>query len=188
MIDTETTGMSPAQGHVLVEVARVAVSDGVIGATWSTLVHPSRPIPPDASAVHGSTDAMVAEAPEPAVAARQLREACDGAMLVVHNAPFDLPFVNALMKSAGLAPLWNPVLDTLGLARGLAEPGSNALGALAARYLLPKEPSHRALGDALTTARLLLVLAERWRNEKGVTSIAELAAASQDVMRSSARR
>lgn len=188
MIDTETTGMSPAQGHVLIEVARVTVVDGVIGATWTTLVRPSRPIPPDASAVHGITDAMVMQAPEPAAAARQLRDACDGAMLVVHNAPFDLPFVNALMKSAGLAPLWNPVLDTLGLARGLNEPGSNALGALAARYLLPKEPSHRALGDALTTARLLLVLAERWRHEKGVTSIAELAATSQDIMRSSARR
>jgi len=180
--------MSPVQGHVLVEVARVNVTDGVIGATWSTLVRPSRPIPPDASAVHGITDAMVAEAPEPALAARQLRDACDGAMLVIHNSPFDLPFVNALMKGAGLAPLWNPVLDTLGLARGLNDPGSNALGALAARYLLPKEPSHRALGDALTTARLLLVLAERWRNEKGVTSLAELAAASQDVLRSGGRR
>ena len=188
MIDTETTGMSPAQGHVLVEVARVAVTDGMIGATWSTLVRPSRPIPPDASAVHGIDDAMVAEAPEPAVAARELREALGGAMLVVHNAPFDLPFVNALMKAAGLPPLWNPVLDTLGLARGLADPGSNALGALAARYLLPKEPSHRALGDALTTARLLLLLAERWRVEKGVTSIAELAAASQDVLRTTIRR
>jgi len=175
--------MSPVQGHVLIEIARVAVIDGVIADSWSTLVRPSRPIPPDASAVHGITDAMVAGAPEPAEAARALRAACDGAVLVVHNAPFDLPFVNALLRGAGEPPLWNPVVDTLGLARGLNGPGGNSLRVLAEKFLLPREPSHRALGDALTTARLFLVLAGIWQTEKGVRSLAELAAASQDAMR-----
>jgi len=159
------------------------VVDGVIGERWSSLVRPGRPIPPDATAVHGITDAMVAEAPEPADAGREFRAGCDGATLVIHNAPFDLPFVNALLKRAGLPLLWNPVLDTLGLARGLNGPGSNSLRALAERFVLPREPSHRALGDALTTARLLLVLAEVWRSERGVTTLAELAALSQDVLR-----
>ena len=80
------------------------------------------------------------------------------------------------------------MVDTLGLARGLFDMGGNALGALAERLGLPAETSHRALGDALTTARLLLVLGERWEREKGVRSVAELAAASQDVLRLTNRR
>lgn len=187
-LDTETTGMSPAYGHALVEVARVAIVDGAIGDSWSSLVRPGRPIPPDASAVHGITDAMVADAPAPAEAARALREGCEGALLVLHNASFDLPFLHAMMRGAGIAPLWNPVLDTLGLARGLFGPGSNSLGMLAMKLGLPKEASHRALGDARTTARVALVLAERWEQERGAIGLAELAALSQDIVRTTNRR
>ena len=187
-LDTETTGMSPAQGHALVEVARVAIVDGAIGETWSSLVRPGRAIPPDASSVHGITDAMVAQAPQPAEVGRVLRAGCGGAPLVLHNATFDLPFLNAMMRGAGIEPLWNPVVDTLGLARGLFGAGGNSLGALATRLQLPKEPAHRALGDALTTARLFLLLAGRWELEKGVTSLGELAAVSQDVVRLTGRR
>ncbi|MEO5616513.1 MAG: 3'-5' exonuclease [Candidatus Eisenbacteria bacterium] len=187
-LDTETTGMSPAQGHVVVEVARVALVDGVIGETWSTLVKPGRAIPPDASAVHGITDTMVADAPAPGDAGRALSAGCGGAPLVLHNATFDMPFLHAMMRGAGIVPLWNPVIDTLGLARGLFGTGNNSLGALAARHALPREAAHRALGDALTTARLFLLLAERWEREKGVTSLAELAAVSQDVVRLTGRR
>jgi len=59
---------------------------------------------------------------------------------------------------------------------------------LAARLGLPPEPAHRALGDARTTARLFLALAARWEAERGVRTLAELAAVSQDVMRATARR
>jgi DNA polymerase-3 subunit epsilon len=188
VLDTETTGMSPAQGHALVEVARVRLEDGAITETWSSLVRPGRPVPPDASAVHGITDAMVADAPAPAEAGRVLREGCGSAPLALHNAPFDLPFLAVMLNRAGLPPLWNPVVDTLGLARGLFGPGSNSLGALAARLGLPRETAHRALGDALTTARLLLALAGRWESERGVRSLAELAAVSQDAVRVTGRR
>ena len=188
VLDTETTGMSPAFGATLVEVASVALESGAIGATWSSLVHTDRRIPPDAVRVHGITDAMVADAPEPAAVAETLRAACGELPLVFHNAPFDLPFVIELMREAGQPPLLNPVVDTLGLARGLFESGGNSLSALAARLGLPLESVHRALGDALTTARLFLALAERWESMRGVRSLPELAAASQDVMRLSARR
>ena len=187
-VDTETTGMSPAEGHRLVEVARVAVVDGLLGEDWSTLVNPGRAIPPDATRVHGISDAMVAGAPKPAVAGRMLREACGDMPLVFHNAPFDLPFLLQLFREANAPPLVNPVIDTLGLARGLFGTGSNALGALAARLKLPPETAHRALGDTRTTARLFVELAGRWEREKGVHSLDELAAASQDVMRATARR
>ena len=187
-LDTETTGMSPSSGHALVEVARVRLENGAITDHWSSLVKPGRPIPADAAAVHGITDAMVAGAPAPAAVAPILRSGCGDATLVLHNAPFDLPFISSFMRAAGAPPLWNPVVDTLGLARGLFGPGSNSLGALAAKFALPPEPRHRALGDAITTARLFLLLAERWEREKGARSLAELAAASQDMMRLTGRR
>ena len=117
-----------------------------------------------------------------------LAERCAGRTLVLHNAAFDLPFLAVTMRQGGRPPLLNPVVDTLGLARGLFDVGGNALGALAARLGLPAETSHRALGDALTTARLLRVLGERWEREKGVRTLAELAAVSQDVLRLTNRR
>ncbi len=187
-LDTETTGMSPADGHRLVEVARVAIVDGALGEEWSSLVRPGRPIPADAARVHGIRDEMVADAPLPADVGRALRGACADLPLVFHNAPFDLPFLRALFSEAGAPPLVNPIVDTLGLARGLSSSGGNALGALAARLGLPAETAHRALGDTRTTARVFLALAARWESERGVRSLAELAAASQDVMRVTGRR
>ena len=186
-LDTETTGMSPADGSALVEVASVTLENGEIGATWSSLVRPGRPIPPDAVHVHGITDAMVADAPEPVAIAGRLRLACGDLPLVFHNAPFDLPFLRELMRRSGQKPLFNPIVDTLGLARGLFEGAGNSLGALAVRFKLA-QTAHRALGDALTTAHLFRLLARRWEEERGVRSLPELAAASQDVLRLTARR
>ena len=187
-VDTETTGMSPSEGHRLVEVARVAIVDGALGEEWSTLIDPGRSIPADASRVHGITDAMVSGAPKAAEAGRLLRAACADLPLVFHNAAFDLPFLLHLFREAGTPPILNPIVDTLGLARGLFGPGSNSLGELAAKLNLPPETPHRALGDTRTTARLFIELAGRWEREKGVRTLLELAAVSQDVMRVTARR
>ncbi len=188
VLDTETTGLDPAQGAALIEVARVALEHGEVRETWSSLVNPGRPIPPDASAVHGIHDAMVKDAPPAEAIAPLVRAACGDRMLAFHHAAFDLPFLIALMRDHGQPPLLNPVLDTLGLARGLFGPGGNSLGALARRLGLPAEREHRALGDALTTGRLLVALAERWERDRGVRSLPELAAVSQDMLRLAARR
>ena len=188
VLDTETTGLDPGLGHRLVEVACIVLDGGEIGETWCTLVNPGRPIPPDASAVHGITDAMVRDAPIPAVVAAELEARCAGRALVFHNAAFDLPFLGALLHSGGRPPLFHAIVDTLGLARGLFDQGGNSLGALATRFKLERETAHRALGDALTTARLLQVLAARWESERGVRTVAELAAASQDALRLTSRR
>ena len=188
VLDTETTGLDPGQGHRIVEVAWVALDSGEIGETWSTLVDPGRSIPPDASAVHGITDLMVRDAPGPAVVAAELESRCAGRTLVFHNVAFDLPFLDAFMRSVNRGPLLHAVVDTLGLARGLFGQGGNSLGTLATRFGLSAEAAHRALGDALTTARLLRVLAVRWESERGVRTVAELAAASQDALRLTSRR
>ena len=184
-VDTETTGFDPAARHELVEVACVTITDGEPGGIWSSLVRPSRPIPADAVRVHGITDAMVAGAPAPADVAAELRRACGAAPLVFHNAPFDLPFLAVLLRAGGLAPLDNSVIDTLGLARGILSSSENSLSALARRLELPPETAHRAAGDARTTARLFVKLAALWEGKVG--SIAELAAASQDVLRRTRR-
>ncbi len=187
-LDTETTGMSPVEGHRLVEVARVAVVDGALGEEWSTLVNPGRPIPPDATRVHGIRDEMVAGAPNGPEVGRLLREACGDLPLVFHNAPFDLPFLLQLFRDAGAPPLLNPVVDTLGLARGLFGTGSNSLGPLAQKLGVAGETAHRALGDTRMTARVFVELATRWERDKGARSLLELAAISQDVMRVTSRR
>lgn len=186
-IDTETTGMTPAEGDRLIEVARVAVVDGVLGEEWSSLVNPSRAIPWGATRVHGITDAMVAEAPAVAVVGGALRKAVADLPLAFHNSPFDLPFLVQLFRDAGAPPLRNPIVDTLGLARGLFGTGDNNLRSLAARLSLPPETWHRALGDTRTTARVFVELATRWEREKGIRSLMELAAVSQDVLRATRR-
>jgi DNA polymerase III epsilon subunit-like protein len=183
VVDTETTGFSPAEGHALVEVAWVPVIDGVVRevAAWSSLVDPGRPIPPEATRVHRITDAMVGGAPRPDAVARRLREACADLPLCFHNAPFDLPFLAALMRAGAQPPLTGPVIDTLGMARALPGSGGNGLGVLAQRFGLPPATAHRALGDALTTARLLVKLVAAW--EGRARSLDELAAASQESTR-----
>ena len=131
-VDTETTGFDVTQGHRLVEGAAVRNEGGALGETWSSLIGPGRPFPAEASAVHGITDAMVADAPGPDAVAAELRARAGDHALVFHNAPFDLPFLIALLREGRQPPLFNPIVDTLGLARGLFGVGSNALGALAA--------------------------------------------------------
>ena len=188
-VDTETTGFDPSAGHELIEVACVPITDGALGApdqSWSSLVRPTRPIPADASRVHGITDAMVADAPAPAAVAAELQRACGDAPLVLHNARFDLPFLAALLRAGGYPPLSNPIIDTLGLARGIWPGEENALVPLARRLDLREGTEHRAASDARTTARLFLRLATEW--ESKVKSLAELAAASQDVERRTRRR
>ena len=187
VVDVETTGWRPSDDAVI-EIARVTVDRGAITERWSTLVQPGRPVPPEATRIHGISDAMLTLAPTPAEIARPFRDACGGDTLVIHNAGFDMPFVNTMLRRSGAAPLYNPVLDTLGLARGLFGPGGNSLGELSAKLGVAHANVHRALGDALATAGVLLALAPRWERERGVRSLAELAAASQDAIRLSSKR
>jgi DNA polymerase III epsilon subunit-like protein len=106
----------------------------------------------------------------------------------LHNASFDLPFLQRLVALAGRRPLWNPVVDTLGLARGLYGSGGNRLEELAPRHGVALERAHRALPDARAAAGMLLALAPVWERERGVRSLAELAAVSWDALRLNARR
>jgi DNA polymerase III epsilon subunit family exonuclease len=181
-IDVETTGLF-AGGHRVLEVASVRIEDGVVEGGWSSLVRPDRPIPAGATAVHGITAAMVRDAPTAGAVAASLAAEIGDRPLVFHHARFDLPFLEALMREGGQPPPRQPVIDTLGLARGIEPRGGHSLGRLARRYGIPPRERHRALSDATTTALLLIALAARWERERGVRSLMELAALSQDALR-----
>ena len=187
VIDVETTGWSAATDSII-EVACVAVHGGAMAGTWSSLVHSTRSVPVEATRIHGITDSMLASAPPPAAVARSFREQCGAETVAIHNAGFDLPFLAALLRRHGAEPLYNPVINTLGLARGLYGQGGNSLRELTQRHGIRHEGAHRALGDARATAELLLALTPRWESDKGVRSLAELAAASQDAIRLTSKR
>lgn len=187
VVDIETTGWSAAS-DAIIEIACVTLDGGAIAETWSSLLQPGRPVPADATRIHGITDAMLTPAPTPAAVAKPFRDRCGGWTIAIHKADFDLPFLSALLRRHGADPLYNPVIDTLGLARGLFGPGGNSLGELTVRHGIAHAAAHRALGDARATAELLAALAPRWEAERGVQSLAELAAASQDAIRLTSNR
>lgn len=182
VIDVETTGLFP-DGHRILEVASVRLDDGRAGEAWSSFVRPDRRIPPEAVAVHGITAEMVQDAPDARAVAAALAAEIGARPLAFHHARFDVPFLRALMREGGQPPLTQPVIDTLGLARGLEPRGGHSLGRLAQRYGIQRMERHRALPDATTTALLLIALAERWERDRGIRSLMELAAVSQDVLR-----
>jgi DNA polymerase III epsilon subunit family exonuclease len=186
VLDLETTGWS-ASTHDVVEIGGVTLEAGAVVEEWSSLIRTGQPIPPEATRIHGITDRMLADAPPPAVVGPAFRQRCGEAVLAIHNAGFDLPFLAALFRRHGGAPLFNPVVDTLGLARGVLGGDGNSLVELAQRFGIPHETPHRALSDARATAALLQALSTRWEFERNIRSLAELAAASQDAIRLSRR-
>jgi DNA polymerase III subunit epsilon len=163
VVDVETTGGGVPQGHRITEVAVVPVRGGVIGRPFSTLVNPERDIPIFVQRITGITPEMVAQAPDFGEIAPQLRPILDGALFTAHNVRFDWGFVAAEMEAAGhpLAPE-TPRLCTVRLGRAL-HPGlpSYSLSPLARALGVPNPARHRALGDAMATAHILLHLLRR---------------------------
>jgi DNA polymerase III epsilon subunit family exonuclease len=157
VIDVETTGLDVLQGHEVCEVAALRLVADEFKEAYSTLVNPGRLIPPDATAVNRITDEMVRDAPTMAVTAPRLLDFIGpDTVIVVHNAPFDMSFLQHKLPRLGLPRISNLVIDTLELARKEYGAGGNSLGQLAKRLSLRQGTAHRALGDTETTARLFL--------------------------------
>jgi DNA polymerase-3 subunit epsilon len=176
LFDVETTGLSPAYGHRVCEVACLRVCDGAEIGRFESLVDPGRPISPGAFHVNRITPEMLRGVPAFHAVASPVLALMDGAALVAHNAPFDLGFLAAELEIAQLPPPEGPVVDTLTLARRVYRFASNSLPAVASALGVEPGPSHRAMGDVWTTSqvldRILWDLDRRW----GVRTLGQLLA------------
>lgn len=168
VVDVETTGGSPAQGHRVTEVAAVRVSRGEVKESFSTLVNPQRPIPRMITDLTGITNEMVRSAPTFREVAPRLQEMLRGRVFVAHNASFDWRFVSSELELCRRTPLSGRQLCTVRLARKLLpQLPSRSLDALALYFNLEIAARHRAGDDALATAKLLLHFIEMLE-ERGI--------------------
>jgi DNA polymerase III subunit epsilon len=156
-LDTETTGLSVESGDRLIEVGCLEmVNRRLTERRLHLYVNPGRSSHEDALKVHGITDEFLADKPAFAEVAQQLVEYLRGAEVIIHNAAFDVGFIDAELKRAGLAPLASHVArvtDSLLLAREMFPGKSNSLDALCRR--LEVDNSSRTLHGALLDAGLL---------------------------------
>lgn len=160
VFDLETTGVDRERCEA-VEAAAVRLEDGREVAHFETLLRPQGPIPPGATAVHGITDAMVANAPLPGPALRAFLAFLGERDLVAHNgANFDFPVLRRLAREHGLPLPRNAVFDSLALARQLHPGEGNRLEDLMARYGVRADARHRALADCRALAAVFLRLQE----------------------------
>ena len=169
VFDTETTGLLPDQGDEIVQIAAVRIVNGrrLEGEVFDTLVNPGRPIPGVATRVHGITDAMVTDAPGMDAVAVRFHAFAQGAVLIAHNAPFDMAFLRRTSARTGLI-FDHPVLDTVLLSAVIfGQQEVHTLDALIHRLglTIPEEARHTAIGDSIVTAdaflKLLAMLQDR---------------------------
>lgn len=157
VLDTETTGLDPRQGHRIIEIACLEmVNRRLTGHHLHKYINPEREIDEGAAAVHGITLEFLADKPRFADVADEFLEFVNGAELVIHNAPFDIGFLNSELDRLGRIPIdtiCNGVKDTLRLAKELHPGKRNSLDALCERYAI--DNSQRTLHGALLDTELL---------------------------------
>lgn len=157
ILDTETTGLDPRQGHRVIEIAAVEMLNRrLTGNHFHRYLNPDRDIEEGALQVHGITRDFLQDKPRFADVAAEFIEFVQGAELIIHNAPFDTSFLNAELALHGMNNLQTytgDVVDTLPLARSLHPGQRNSLDALCKRYGV--DNSTRTLHGALLDCELL---------------------------------
>jgi DNA polymerase-3 subunit epsilon len=182
VVDLETTGGSP-KDSAITEIGAVKIRGGQVLGEFQTLVDPGCAIPPYISVLTGITTMMVAAAPRIGAVLPGFLEFARGAVLVAHNAPFDLGFLKAACAENGMA--WPPAasVDTAVLARRLLtrdEVPNCKLATLAPFFAATTSPTHRALDDARATVDVLHGLFERL-GPLGITTLEELTGLTRQV-------
>jgi DNA polymerase III subunit epsilon len=152
VLDTETTGLSPADGHRVLEIGAVEIiHQAPSGRVFHRLINPERDVPEDAIRVHGHTAEVLKDKPVFAAVVDEFLDFVGDARLVIHNAEFDMRFVNAELALLGREPIeMERVVDTLALARKRHPGQQNSLDALCDRYRIDRtrRVKHGALLDA----------------------------------------
>ncbi|WP_332701875.1 DNA polymerase III subunit epsilon [Devosia sp.] len=154
VLDTETTGLSPAMGDKLVEIGCVELINHIpSGRHYHVYLNPQRSVPEEAFRVHGLSEEFLADKPLFKAAAGDFLDFIGDATLIIHNAPFDMGFLNAELERSGQRPLANMVIDTVMLARE-KHPGARvSLDALCKHYGI--DNSRRTLHGALLDSEIL---------------------------------
>lgn len=157
MLDTETTGLDHRTGDRVVEIACVEMlGRKLTGQRFHVYLNPERPVDPGAVAIHGLTDEFLSDKPKFSAVADEFCEFITGAELVIHNAAFDIGFLNNELSLLGrdtLQQYCTGVLDTLRMARELRPGRKNSLDALCSEFGV--DNSGRQLHGALLDAELL---------------------------------
>jgi DNA polymerase-3 subunit epsilon len=156
VLDTETTGLDPTKGDRLVEIGAIEIVNQIMtGAHFHVLVNPEREIPEEAFRIHGHSTASLREKPRFSVIVDEFLAFIGEDPLIIHNAEFDMSFINAELNLAGrpLIPL-ERVIDTLALARRKHPGAPNNLDALCDRYRIDR--SRRIKHGALLDAEILV--------------------------------
>ncbi len=156
VLDTETTGLDPSAGHRVVEIGCVALENHVTtGETFQEYLNPERDMPIEAERVHGLSATFLREKPRFGDIVDALMSFIGDSPLIIHNASFDLGFLNMELGRIGRAPIgFTRALDTVGLARRKIPPGAPAsLDALCRRFGI--DNAGREMHGALLDARLL---------------------------------
>ena len=174
VFDVETTGLSPAHGHRICEMGCLRVCNGVELDRFDSLVDPRRSISPGAFRVNRITAEMLRGAPPFDQIAEHLLQVLDGAVLVAHNAPFDLGFLAAELDIARLPVPQNPVVDTLSLARRTYSLARNSLSAVVVALGVTVSPTHRALSDVQATWGVLERIISDLEHRQGVATLGQL--------------
>lgn len=162
-LDTETTGLSPRFGDRMVEIALARFRGDAMENFFETLLNPERSISPGAARIHGISDRDVTDAPRFRDVAAHVRAEMEGAVIVGHNAAFDLGFVSNEFRMARVNPPANLALDTVLLLRRHFSFRSNALQKVADALGIERQSSHRALADVLTTRAVFEYIVEELR-------------------------
>lgn len=156
-LDTETTGLSPDSGDRIIEIGCVEMFNRrLTGRHLHFYINPERPNHEDAVRIHGLTDEFLADKPVFAKLADEILDYCRGAEIIIHNASFDLGFMDAELRRLGKGSFRqhvDGVIDTLVMAREMFPGKSNSLDALCRR--LEVDNTHRTLHGALMDAELL---------------------------------
>jgi DNA polymerase III epsilon subunit family exonuclease len=174
VVDLETTGLRPSTSRIC-EIGAVRVRHLELHEDFELLVDPGMPIGPTISALTGLRDVDLRGAPHPAIAVRRFLEFAGDAVLVAHNARFDLAFLDRETERLTGARLAGPVVDTVGLARRLLAGRTTRAGlsSLAHFFGTDAQPCHRALPDAQATAEILIQLIGL-AQERGALTVADL--------------
>lgn len=180
VLDTETTGLDPLQGHRIIELAALELVNHMpTGRSWREYIDPEREVEEDARRVHGIDNAFLEGKPKFAAVAEGFLEFLDEAAIVAHNAAFDLGFLKAELLRLGKPELPNAVVDTLAMARQRFPGSPNSLDALCRRFEIDNSSRtyHGALLDCELLAEVYLEL--RGGRQPGLSLAEERAEAGQ---------